>query len=111
MEVENTHIQNEKSEFAAHAGRKGRCVADGCIIRAMPTTDSDGCRPPVPSDAVQSFRRMASDFSETLEPVVAMIWNQWTARSGIRKGKRTPPGKGYCQLSLSSSSSILLVPR
>ncbi|MCL7451691.1 MAG: AAA family ATPase, partial [Anaerolineae bacterium] len=23
-----------------------------CIIRAMPTTDSDGCRPPVPSDAV-----------------------------------------------------------
>jgi len=111
MEVENTHIQNEKSEFVAHAGRNGRCVADGCIIRAMPTTDSDGCRPPVPSDAVQSFRRMASDFSETLEPVVAMIWNQWTARSGIRKGKRTPPGKGYCQLSLSSSSSILLVPR
>jgi hypothetical protein len=61
-----------------------------CIIRAMPTTDSDGCRPPVPSDAVQSFRRMASDFSGTPESVVAMIWNQWTACSGIRKGKRTP---------------------
>jgi hypothetical protein len=61
-----------------------------CIIWAMPTIDSDGCRPPVPSDAVQSFRRMASDFSGTPESVVAMIWNHWTACSGIRKGKRTP---------------------
>jgi hypothetical protein len=27
-----------------------------CIIRSMPTIDSDGCRPPVLDDAVHSFR-------------------------------------------------------
>jgi len=29
---------------------------DACVIRAMPTTDSDGCRPPVPRHADHSFR-------------------------------------------------------
>jgi hypothetical protein len=61
-----------------------------CIIRAMSTTDSDGCRPPVPSHADQLFRRMASDFSGVPESVVALVWNQWTACSGIRKDKLIP---------------------
>jgi hypothetical protein len=31
-------------------------TAWGCIIRAMPTIDSDGCRPPVLGHAVHAFR-------------------------------------------------------
>lgn len=69
--------------------RRNRPNRVSCIIRAMPTIESDGCRPPVPSHAIQSFRRMASDFSEVSEAVVAMIWNQWTTCSGIRKDNWT----------------------
>ena len=57
--------------------------AESCIIRAMPTIDSDGCRPPIPEHADQLFRRMASSFSRAPESVVALVQNQWTACSGI----------------------------
>jgi len=60
---------------------------DTCIIRAMSTVDSDGSRPPAPSHADHSFRRMASSFSGAPESVVALVWNQWTACSGIGAGK------------------------
>jgi len=52
------------------AARKG-----SCIIRAMPTTDSGGCRPLVPKRVDQQFRRMASTFSWSPESVVAMFRN------------------------------------
>ncbi len=61
-----------------------------CIIRAMPTIDSDGCRPLVPEHADQSFRRMASSFSRAPESVVALVRNQWTACSGIWMDELTP---------------------
>ena len=54
----------------------------GCIIRAMPTIDSDGCRPLVPEHADRPFRRMASTFSRSSESVDALLRNQWTACSG-----------------------------
>ena len=54
-----------------------------CIIRAMPTIDSDGCRPPIPGHADHLFRRMASSFPWTPESVVVLLRNQWTACSGI----------------------------
>jgi len=49
----------------------------------MPTIDSDGCRPPIPSHADHLFRPMASSSFGKLESVVALNWNQWTACSGI----------------------------
>ena len=54
-----------------------------CIIRAMPTGDSGGCRPPVPGHADHSFQWMASTFPGTPESVVALVWMQWTTCSGI----------------------------
>jgi hypothetical protein len=48
---------------------------DSCIIRPMPTIDSDACRPPVPEHADQQFRCMASTFSWSLESVVALLRN------------------------------------
>jgi len=72
-------------------------VADAvvmCIIRAMPTIDSDGCRPPIPGHADHQFRRMASSFSWTPESVVALLRNQWTACSGILRSTSDPIGSG-----------------
>ncbi len=46
-----------------------------CIIRPMPTIDSDACRPPVPEHADQQFRRMATTFSWSPESVVALLRN------------------------------------
>jgi len=65
-----------------------------CIIRAMPTIDSDGCRPPIPKHADQLFRRMASSFSGVPESVVALVRNQWTACSGIRRSRTDPIRSG-----------------
>jgi len=65
-----------------------------CVIRAMPTIDSDGCRPPIPKHADQLFRRMASSFPGVPESVVALVRNQWTACSGIRRSRTDPIGSG-----------------
>jgi hypothetical protein len=36
--------------------------AMNCIIRAMPTMDSDGCRPPIPGHADHLFRQHGVQF-------------------------------------------------
>jgi hypothetical protein len=69
------------------------CVAK-CIIRAMSTIDSDGCRPPVLSHADHLIRHMASSFSRRPESVVALLRNQWTACSGIPGSMSDPKGSG-----------------
>jgi hypothetical protein len=37
-------------------------IADVCVIQAMPTIDSDGCRPPIPGRADHQFRRHGVHF-------------------------------------------------
>jgi hypothetical protein len=44
------------------AGQVLPALRDRCIIRPMPTIDSDGCRPPVPGHADQLFRRDGVQF-------------------------------------------------
>ena len=54
-----------------------------CVIRAMPTMDSDGCRPPVPGHADHLFRQYVVQFFRDtgiggrlgLESVDGMLWN------------------------------------
>jgi hypothetical protein len=54
-----------------------------CIIRAMPTIDSDGCRPPIPGHAdhlfrqhdVQFFRNIGIGGRLELESVDGMLQN------------------------------------
>ncbi len=69
-------------------------LSSKCINRAMPTTDSDGCRPPVPGHADHLFRHRASSSWGAPESVVALNWNQWTACSRILDSKSDPPGSG-----------------
>jgi len=61
-----------------------------CIIRAMPTIDSDGSRPPPLSHADQLFQRMASDFSG------APGRNRWSPWFGI--SARHAPESGQARL-------------
>jgi hypothetical protein len=56
---------------------------DMCVIRAMPTGDSDGCRPPVPGHADHVFQSHGVHFSGTPESVDDMCWIAWTPCSGI----------------------------
>ena len=65
-----------------------------CIIWAMWTIDSDGCRPPVLGYADHLIQPMASSFSRRPESVVALLRNQWTACSGIRRSPSDPIGSG-----------------
>jgi hypothetical protein len=81
-----TQVRSNDSPETSRWQHPGMCwpkVLNRCIVRAMPTIDSDGCRPPVPGHADHLFRCMASSFSRALESVVALVWNQWTACSGI----------------------------
>jgi hypothetical protein len=65
-----------------------------CVIRPMPTIESDGCRPPVLSHADQLFRQMVSTFSRTPESVVALVRMSWTACSGFRRSRADPIRSG-----------------
>jgi hypothetical protein len=65
-----------------------------CIIRVMPTIDSDGCRPPVLGHAVHPFRWHGVQFFGAPESVVALVRDRWTACSGIREGKTDPIRSG-----------------
>jgi hypothetical protein len=55
------------SEVQPGKGHKNTTNPASCIIRPMPTIDSDACRPLVPEHADQLFRCMASTFSWTPE--------------------------------------------
>jgi hypothetical protein len=61
----------------------------GCIIRAMPTIDSDGCRPPVPGYADHSFRQHGV-------PLFLEHRNRWSPWFG--SGGRLAPEFGKAKL-------------
>ena len=52
-----------------------------CIIRAMPTGDSDGCRPPVPDHADHLFRWQGVRFFRDTGIGGRYARNAWTISS------------------------------
>ena len=55
-----------------------------CGFRHMPSTDSDACRPPIPTHAVHRFRPMSS----------TLMGGHW--RGFGTSGREEPGGRGRC---------------
>ena len=56
-------LENGPDFYIYRAQRPGNDSSGvGCVIQAIPTIDSDGCRPPVPGRADHQFRRHGVHF-------------------------------------------------